>query len=194
MRNRLFSISLAAILLITCSLLVPPSPVKADGGPVLSDPELWAELKEGQQTAVITLKDNNAADVDLFVSMLDNSGQSHEVVFFVPLGITASDFGVVERTSFDFDQELTEHLDEALRSEVQDKRNIGLSMLIPSAVVNGGWMPITAELLVTAGLSDTPSAVMLAERLRFSKDVVTVGHEIHLRWLSESNLLTAMSG
>ena len=140
MRNRLSSISLTVILLITCSLFAPPSPVKADGGPVLSDPELWAQLKEGQQTAVITLKDNNAADVDLFVSMLDESGESHEVVFFVPLGKTASDFSVIERTSFDFDRELTEELDEALRDEVHNRRNVRLSLLPPSAVINGGWM------------------------------------------------------
>ncbi len=74
------------LVLIICLLLALPSPAKADGGPILSDPELWAQLKEGQQTAVVTLKDNNTVNVDLFASILDESGQSHEVVFFVPLG------------------------------------------------------------------------------------------------------------
>ncbi len=151
MRNALFRLSLATILLITGSLLVPPSHAKADGGPILTDPELWGQLKEGQQTAVITLKDNDTAFIDLFVSMLDNSGQSHEVVFFVPLGAEASDFSVIEKTSLDFDRELTEELDQALRDEVHNKRNVRLSMLPASVVINGGWMLIAWYPILLSG-------------------------------------------
>ncbi len=140
MRNTLYRLFPAAILVITSLMLVFPSPAKADGGPILKDPELWDQLKEGQQTAVITLKDNDTVDVDLFVSLLDSSGQSHEIVFFVPLGTGPTDFSVIERTSLDFDQELTEELDEALREEAQNKRDIGLSLLPASLVINGGWM------------------------------------------------------
>ena len=140
MRNVLKRLCLVTVLVITGFTLVFPSPVKADGGPVLSDPELWALLREGQQTAVVTLKGDNTADVDLFVSMLDSSGQSHEIVFFVPLGKEPAGFSVTERTSLDFDQELTEELDEALREVVQNKRNVNLSLLPASLVINGGWM------------------------------------------------------
>jgi hypothetical protein len=140
MRNIILRFCLNAIFVITGFLLVFPSPVKADGGPILTDPELWGLLKEGQQTAVITLKGDGTAGVDLFVSMLDSSGQSHEVVFFIPLGIAPSDFSVIERTSLDFDRELTEELDQALRDEVYNRRNVRLSMLPASAVINGGWM------------------------------------------------------
>jgi len=136
----LFRICLVTLLVVISLLLAFPSPAKADGGPVLSDPELWAQLKEGQQTAVVTLNGNNTVDVDLFVSLLDNSGQSHEVVFFVPLGTAPADFNVVERTSLNFDQELTEELDEALRDEAQSKRDIGLSLLPAAMAINGGWM------------------------------------------------------
>ena len=73
MWNTLYRFGLVIIIVIT-SLLVFPSPAKADGGPILSDPELWAQLKEGQQTMVVTLKGNNTVNVNLFVSMLDESG------------------------------------------------------------------------------------------------------------------------
>lgn len=145
-------------LLAVILLLVFPSPAKADGGPILSDPELWAQLKEGQQTAVVTLKGNNTVDVDLFVSMLDESGQSHEVVFFVPLGKDPTDFSVIEQTSLDFDQELTEELDEALRKEAQSKRDILLSLLPATLLINGGWMsPIGFALLLSGCAAAAPS-------------------------------------
>src|SRR4030042_3952738 len=131
---------LATTCIIASLLLSFPSPAIADGGPVLSDPELWAQLEEGQQTAVVTLQGDNTIDVDLFVSLLDNSGQSHEVVFFVPLGTDPTDFSVIEKTSFDFDEELTENLDEALRKEAQSKRNVCLSLFSATLVINGGWM------------------------------------------------------
>ena len=157
MRNTLHRLCLAAIIVITVLLLVFPSPAKADGGPVLSDPELWAQLKEGQQTAVVTLKGNNTVDVDLFVSLLDESGQSHEVVFFVPLGTDPTAFSVIERTSLDFDQELTEGLDEALRKEVQSKRDIGLSLLSATLLINGGWMSPIGFALLLSGCAAAPA-------------------------------------
>ncbi len=98
-------------------LLVLPSLVEADGGPILSDPELWALIDEGQQIAVVQLQQDGTCQVDLFVSMADRSGQSHEVTFFLPLGIEAGDFGVVEETSMDFDEALTEPLEEELGAE-----------------------------------------------------------------------------
>jgi hypothetical protein len=121
-------------------LLSFPSAAIADGGPVLSDPELWAQLEEGQQTAVVTLKSDNTVDVDLFVSLLDSSGQSHEVVFFVPLGTDAADFSVMEKMSLDFDEELIQDLDRALRKEAESKANVLLSLLSATLLTNGGWM------------------------------------------------------
>jgi hypothetical protein len=117
-----------------------PSPAIADGGPVLSDPELWAQLEEGQQTAAVTLNTDSTVDVDLFVSLLDSSGESHEVVFFVPLGTAPTDFSVMEKTSLEFDVELIEELDEALRKEAESKTNVWLSLLPATLLTNGGWM------------------------------------------------------
>jgi hypothetical protein len=146
---------LAAILIIASLLLCLPAPAIADGGPVLSDPQLWAQLEEGQQTAVVTLKNDNTASVDLFVSLLDSTGESHEVVFFVPLGTNAADFSVVEKTSLDFDEELTKGLDEALRNEAESKTNVWLSLLPPALLTNGGWLLAISLPLLLSGCAGT---------------------------------------
>lgn len=52
-------------------------------------------------------------------------------------------------------------------------------------LVNGGWMPVTAESLATAGLIDSPSALAAGQRVPFTKDVVMASQEMHLRWLSD---------
>ncbi len=111
------------------SLLVLPAPVKADGGPVVSDPRLWAQLEEGQQVAVVTLGKNNTADIDLFISMQDKSGQLHEIVFFLPLGIAPTNFSVKELTSQDFDSMLTWKLDNALVRGPEFKNKLRWSLL-----------------------------------------------------------------
>lgn len=87
-------IAMAAII----ASVVIPTTVRADGGPMV-DPLLFAQLKEGQQVAVIRLQDNNTASVDLFVSILDKTGESHDVTYFVPLGIGSSNFQVTQEDS-----------------------------------------------------------------------------------------------
>lgn len=155
MWNRRKKLCLATTLIIASLLLSFPSPTIADGGPVLSDPELWAQLEEGQQTAVVTLSTDSTVDVDLFVSLLDSSGQSHEVVFFVPLGTEPTDFSVVEKTSLDFDEELIEGLDVALRKEAEGKTNVWLSLLSPTLLTNGGWMLALCFPLLLSGCAGT---------------------------------------
>lgn len=155
MRNRRKKFCLAATFIIASLLLCFPLPTIADGGPVLSDPQLWAQLEEGQQTAVVTLKSDNTVDVDLFVSLLDSSGGSHEVVFFVPLGTDPADFSVMEKTSLDFDEELIEGLDEALRKEAQSKTNVWLSLLPATLLTNGGWMMVLCFPLLLTGCAGT---------------------------------------
>jgi hypothetical protein len=150
-QNRQKKFCLATILVIASLLLSFPSPTIADGGPVLSDPELWAQLEEGQQTAVVTLDSDNTVDVDLFVSLLDSSGQSHEVVFFVPLGTDPMDFSVMEKTSLAFDEQLIKGLDEALRKEAQRKTNVWLSLLSPTLLTNGGWILAACFPLLLSG-------------------------------------------
>lgn len=141
-RNYLFQ-RLMAIMAIITLLLALPATALADGGPVLSDPQLWAQLEEGQQIAVVRLGSGNIARVDLFISMLDRSGVSHEVVFFLPLGIDPSGFSVTEETSLEFDRAVTEELDRILLTEagrmVSYRRNVRWSLLLGTLFINGAW-------------------------------------------------------
>ena len=127
-------------LVAVAAVLAFPALALADGGPILSDPQLWASLKEGQQTAVVRLNPDDTAKIDLFVTMLDNTGTSHEVVYFVPLGKQASSFGVVEESSLDFDREQTRVLDETIRQNAHDRNNTWAYLLGASAPIGGAWL------------------------------------------------------
>jgi hypothetical protein len=111
-------------LLLTFIFIALPLPAKADGGPMV-DPDLFTKLKERQQVAVIQLQDTNTASVDLFVSILDQTGESHEIVYFVPLGVKAEGFSVREGDSLEFNEQYTRRLDMALfQSYRQDQEFI----------------------------------------------------------------------
>ena len=139
MRNTILRLFLTTALLVSGLLLAFPLPAKADGGPIVG-PLLWAQLKEGQQIAVVNLKDSNSAEVDLFVSMLDNTGESHEVVFFVPLGVDVADFRVVEKNSVDFDEDNTEGLDLILSKNARRQHETIESLFAGTLLVNGAWL------------------------------------------------------
>jgi hypothetical protein len=62
---------------------------------------------------------------------------------------------------------------------------LGTALNFLVILANGGWMPVTAELLATAGFVNTPTAIALGQRVVFSKDVVMVSQEMHLSWLSD---------
>lgn len=146
------------------ALLAFPAIALADGGPILTDPELWASLKEGQQTAVIKLNADDTASVDLFVTMLDGTQQSHEIVYFVPLGISPQDFKAAEETSLDFDQSLTTQLDDAIKDAAQEKNNMRAYLLAPSAAISGGWMlPLYIPFALTGCASSTPESTIETE-------------------------------
>ena len=137
---RWFAATLVVTLLLTLAL---PAAAVADGWALPSDPQLWAMLKEGQQTGVVTLRSVNTADVDLFITMLDESGQTHEVKFFVPLGKEATQFSAAEETSREFEEAVTAPLDALLRAEVERqatfKTNVRGSLLLGTLLMNGGW-------------------------------------------------------
>lgn len=171
---------LAVTALVTLSLaLALPAPALADGGPVLSDPQLWAMLKEGQQTAVINLGSDNTADVDLFVSMLDESGQTHEVTFFVPLGKDAAEFRTVEETSREFDETITKRLDEIVRAEVERqalyRTSVRGSLLLGTLLLNGGWSWPVWLLWVLSGCSAAGMPTPMATYETASSQVAIYG-------------------
>ena len=143
-------------------LLALPSLAYADGGPILSNPELWAMIDEGQQIAVVHLQQDGTAQIDLFISMADRSGQSHQVTFFLPLGVRASDFGVQEETSLAFDAALTERIETQLatsmRSETLYSFGVQASLVMGSLITNGAWLVALPMLLSScAGEGEEPT-------------------------------------
>jgi hypothetical protein len=137
-------IQLACICLIVLIFsLFPFHLAHADGGIVTPDSEIWALIEEGQQIAVIQINEDNTAEVDLFITMLDRSNLSHEVTFFIPLGTEASGFHVVEQTSLEFDKALTEQLDKQIKEygerEASYQASVQSSLLLGTIMTNGLW-------------------------------------------------------
>jgi hypothetical protein len=168
----------------------------ADGGPILSDPQLWSLLKEGQQTAVINLGSGNTAHIDLFVTMLDESGQSHEVTFFVPLGKNPVQFRTVEETSREFDESVTQPLDNILRAEVERqatyKTNVRGSLLLGTLLINGGWSwPVwLLWVLSGCGVAGMPTPIATYETASSQVSIYGVDQDTDLQMLIETTGLS----
>jgi len=156
---------LAAAILTVISTAWPPL-AKADGGPIV-DPMLFAKLKEGQQVAVVTLHDTTTASIDLFISILDQTDESHEVVFFVPLGMKASLYFVQEQDSFSFNESLTRQLDVALFEDYRQDRQFRQYLFAGALMTNGIWLtPLWLPFLFTgceAGTALAPVSTFKTE-------------------------------
>jgi len=164
--NIIYRVFLLAILVSI--LIASPLPVKADGGPIVG-PYLWASLSEGHQIAVITLADTETAEVDLFISMLDSTGESHEVVFFVPLGSDAAEFNVYEQNSLAFDRYKTENLDEMLHKEAERKRGAVNSLFAATLLTNGIWLlPLWVPVILSGCGSPPPEATFETDSTQVS--------------------------
>ena len=156
---RLLLRPVAVLLVLSASLpALLPSPVLADGGPWVGS-DLWAYLTEGQQVAVITAQNDDSVKVDLFVSILDRTSQSHEISFFVPLGTKASNFYVVEGDVVDFDDETTEGLDDLLSSSSNRKHAALTTLFVGTVLANGYIMaPFWAPLMLSGCAGNEPIA------------------------------------
>ncbi len=160
---------LIALLALTATLFITlVQPLRADGGLVV-DPLLFAKLKEGQQVAVVTLIDQNSAKVDLFISILDESGDSHEVVYFVPLGQKANSFDTYEQDSLTFNRTLTEDLDKALYDAAHDEQSYAEALFAGALLTNGVWLtPLWLPLLLGSCGTPTPSLTFSTESSKVS--------------------------
>jgi hypothetical protein len=144
-------------------------PALADGGLVYPDRNVWALIQEGQQIAVIQLKDENTVLVDLFITMVDRSGSSHQVTFFVPLGQQASQFNVVEQRSQEFDKALTKKLDTQIedytRLQVSYKSTVQTGLLLGALMTNGLWTWLVSLPLLASGCAQVaaPKATFATE-------------------------------
>jgi hypothetical protein len=141
----------AAILLFLIALISVsvPIPAVADGGPAVHY-DLWENLKEGQQVAVVTILNQDYARVDLFISILDRTEQSHEIVFFVPLGTGTSYFKAVEKRLSYFDDQLTRNLDRTIRDSATRKQRAVQVLFSGALLTNGALLvPLWAPVLLT---------------------------------------------
>jgi hypothetical protein len=158
------------LLLVFMVLLAVPLPAKADGGTV-TPYEIWVNLKEGQQIAVITLKNEDTAKIDLFISILDATGQSHEVTFFLPLGTNATDFSVAEQDINGFNWGTTEQLDSFIRSNAY-KKDLALNELFAGTLLANGFLlvPLWAPLLLSGcgATEQQPEATFQTESSQIS--------------------------
>lgn len=140
--------------------LVFAVPVRADGGPIVSNVKLWAQLEEGQQIAVVRLGEEDTVQVDLFVSLLDASGKSHEITFFLPLGSRPTAFDAVEENSHDFEatqtEDLDDRLDDAGEREETYQQDVRLSLLPGMLLTHGGGVAWLGLLLGFVDISSLP--------------------------------------
>ena len=138
-------IAMAAII----ASVIIPAPVSADGGPMV-DPLLFAQLQEGQQVAVIRLQDNNTASIDLFVSILDKTGESHDVTYFVPLGIGPSNFQVTQEDSVSFANSQTAGMDRLIFQNYQQNQQFIQGLFAGALLTNGIWLtPLWLPMLLS---------------------------------------------
>ncbi len=148
--------------------LARPFEARADGGPVVG-PALWRYLSEGQQVAVVTLKDAESAEVVLFISLLDTTGESHEVTFFIPLGFGAAEFGVYEQELFSFDQANTRDLDRIIYDDVQRKQQAINALFSATLLTNGIWLlPLWLPAILTGCAEAAPLATFETESSQVS--------------------------
>jgi hypothetical protein len=175
-----FSILIA--ILLTFMFTAWTLPAKADGGPMV-DPNLFAKLKEGQQVAVITFQDTSTASVDLFISILDQTGESHEIVFFVPLGVKADEFAVREQDSLDFNDQFTNRLDMTLFQAYRQDQALMQYLFAGALLTNGVWLtPLWLPLLFT-GCAEAPPPISTFK---------TDSSEVNIFGLDESTDLEAL--
>jgi hypothetical protein len=161
-QERMTMLKKAVILLaVAFFLTIFAVPVQADGGPMVVDPDLYARLKESQQIAVITIKDTSTASVDLFVSILDQTGQPNEVTYFVPLGMNPAGFNVRQETSLDFSK-LSGPLDAQFFLEYETNYEIMMALFAGALLTNGVWLtPLWLPLLLN-GCAVGPAVEPLA--------------------------------
>jgi len=83
-------------------------------GVVLLPSQALQRIAEQTQLAVVEVKPDRTVGVDLFISLLDESGESHEVPFLLPLQTMPEAFGVQEQTLAEFEERRVEPLKEVL--------------------------------------------------------------------------------
>jgi hypothetical protein len=149
-----WSVFFLCILLVSFTFTCLPLPVNADGGLVIPS-ALWENMEEEKQIAVINIRGMNTADVDLFISLLDNTGESNEITFFVPLSRHSGKFGLTEESFSDFTHEETWRFDMRIGRELNRTNGIATTLFAVNLMTNGVWLtPLWLPLILT-GCADS---------------------------------------
>jgi hypothetical protein len=162
--KKLKFIAVAALFLVTIAV-ANPAPAFADGGPIVPS-DLWDNLKEGHQIAVISVIGQDEANIDLFISILDKTAESHEVIFFVPIGKDATFLNAYEQSLFDFDMLNTARLDQIIRNSVTTRQHAVQALFAGALLTNGAILsPLWATILLTgcSGAAQQPEATIQTE-------------------------------
>jgi hypothetical protein len=153
------------VLFVAIIAVVIPAPVFADGGPAVPY-DLWHNLKEGQQIAVVTIWNQDMASVDLFISILDKTAESHEVIFFVPIGKDATFHNAFEQDLYHFDEYYTARLDYIIRESVTTRQHAVQALFAGALLTNGAILtPLWASVLLTgcSGAAQQPETTIQTE-------------------------------
>jgi hypothetical protein len=181
--KKLSACFLVGVILI--GYIIMPATLSADGGPMVG-PFLFANLKEGQQVAVVRLVDTDSASIDLFVSILDQTGESHEVSFFVPLGIEPSGFQVNEEDSLAFARSETANLDSIIFQDYRQDREYIQYLFAGALLTNGVWLtPLWLPMLLSGC-----ARLRLRLSLRSQPKAHRLMSSISMRQLTSTRLLT----
>jgi hypothetical protein len=178
------------LLIAMVSVSLPP-PIDADGG-LLVPYELWANVREGQQIAVVRIMDRDYAQVDLFISILDSTGDSHEVTFFVPLGTKTSHFNAVEKDLLSFDDTHTRFFDTTLR-ESATTRQRALQVLFAGALLTNGaiLVPLWAPVLLSGCGAVEPRPEVTLQTESSQTDIYGIQEDTDLNALIQTTGLPA---
>lgn len=171
------------VLFVTIIAVAIPAPAFADGGPVVPY-ELWHNLKEGHQIAVINFIGQDEAIVDLFISIQDKTTESHEVIFFVPIGKDATFHNAYEQDLHDFDRYTTAGLDQTIRDSVTTRQHAVQALFAGALLTNGAILsPLWATVLLTgcSGAAQQPETTIQTE-----------SSEINIFGIDENTDLTAL--
>lgn len=145
-----------------------PGSAVADGGPVVG-PAVWQFLTEGQQVAVITLEDSQTARVNLFISLLDSTGVSHNITFFVPLGYGAANFSVYEQNLLTFDRNTTTDLDEFIYQDFKRRQGVINALFGATLLTNGVWLlPLWLPAIFSGCAAPAPQNVFVTDSSQVS--------------------------
>lgn len=103
---------IVAVIGAVAGLLVGASASRARADGMLLVPgEMLRHFAEQSQIAVVEVRPDETVHVDLFISLLDTSGESHEVHFLLPLQTMPGEFGAEELSVWEFRRSRIDRLD-----------------------------------------------------------------------------------